>query len=103
MLLDRRNETIPFRLKYCSCPGLTDVLGHVGRRVKADGGTTALGRPVNMSSARLTLIAFLGQRRREGLAPVEPCGKGGQGGADVLRMLRVASPKYCKFQIFPTT
>jgi hypothetical protein len=85
MLLDRRNETIPFRLKYCSCPGLTDVLGHVGRSVNEEGGATAPGRPVRISIARLIFIAFLGQRRPEGLPPFEPCGEGGQGGADVLR------------------
>ena len=65
-----------------------DELGINEEKVNVNGGAIALGHPVGMSGARLTLTALLELRRRGGgVAAVGICGGGGQGDAAILRSL----------------
>ena len=65
-----------------------DELGIDEEKVNVNGGAIALGHPVGMSGARLTLTALLELRRRGGgVAAVGICGGGGQGDAAILRSL----------------
>jgi acetyl-CoA C-acetyltransferase len=65
----------------------TALLGLDPERVNVDGGAVALGHPIGMSGARLTLHLARALARRGGgaLGAVALCGGGGQGDAIVLR------------------
>ena len=61
-------------------------LGVDPQRVNANGGAIAIGHPIGMSGARITLHAALELARRGGgYAVAALCGAGGQGDALVLR------------------
>src|SRR3954453_4059999 len=61
-------------------------LGIDGERVNTSGGAIAIGHPIGMSGARITLHAALELARRgSNYAVAALCGGGGQGGALVLR------------------
>jgi acetyl-CoA C-acetyltransferase len=65
-------------------------LGVSPDRVNVNGGAIALGHPVGMSGARLTLTLALELRRRGGgTGAAALCGGGGQGDALILRVPRV--------------
>ena len=65
-----------------------DELGIDEAKVNVNGGAIALGHPVGMTGARLTLTALLELRRRGGgVAAVGICGGGGQGDAAIFRTL----------------
>ncbi|MBT2248198.1 acetyl-CoA C-acyltransferase [Arthrobacter sp. BHU FT2] len=67
-------------------------LGTDAARVNVNGGAIALGHPVGMSGARLTLtLAYELRRRGGGIGSVALCGGGGQGDALILRVPREAS------------
>lgn len=58
-------------------------------RVNVNGGAIALGHPIGMSGARITLhLALELQRRGGGVGAVALCGGGGQGDALILRAPR---------------
>jgi acetyl-CoA C-acetyltransferase len=62
-------------------------LGVSPDRVNVNGGAIALGHPVGMSGARLTLTLALELRRRGGgVGAAALCGGGGQGDALILRV-----------------
>jgi acetyl-CoA C-acetyltransferase len=61
-------------------------LGVDPQKVNADGGAIAIGHPIGMSGARITLHAALELARRgSGYAVAALCGGGGQGDALILR------------------
>ena len=61
-------------------------LGIDGDNVNVNGGAIAIGHPIGMSGARITLHAALELARRgSGYAVAALCGAGGQGDALVLR------------------
>jgi len=61
-------------------------LGIALDRVNVNGGAIALGHPVGMSAARLTLTLALELRRRGGgTGAVALCGAGGMGDAIIIR------------------
>ena len=65
-----------------------DELGIDEEKVNVNGGAIALGHPVGMTGARLTLTALLELHRRGGgVAAVGICGGGGQGDAAIFRAL----------------
>jgi acetyl-CoA C-acetyltransferase len=62
-------------------------LGVSPDRVNVNGGAIALGHPVGMSGARLTLTLALELRRRGGgVGAAALCGGGGQGDALIVRV-----------------
>jgi acetyl-CoA C-acetyltransferase len=64
----------------------TKELGLDADKVNVDGGAIAIGHPIGMSGARITLHAALGLARRgSGYAVAALCGAGGQGDALILR------------------
>ena len=64
----------------------TRELGLDPHRVNRNGGAIAMGHPIGMSGARITLHAALELARRgSGYAAVALCGAGGQGDALILR------------------
>ena len=64
----------------------TNELGIDGDKVNVNGGAIAIGHPIGMSGARITLHAALELARRgSGYAVAALCGAGGQGDALVLR------------------
>jgi acetyl-CoA C-acetyltransferase len=64
----------------------TRELGVDADRVNRDGGAIAVGHPIGMSGARITLHAALElSRRGSGYAVAALCGAGGQGDALILR------------------
>ena len=64
----------------------TRELGIDGDRVNRNGGAIAVGHPIGMSGARITLHAALElSRRGSGYAVAALCGAGGQGDALILR------------------
>ncbi|PQP13137.1 acetyl-CoA C-acetyltransferase [Rhodococcus opacus] len=66
----------------------TRELGVDPDRVNVNGGAIALGHPIGMSGARITLhLALELQRRGGGTGAVALCGGGGQGDALILRVL----------------
>ncbi|MFC0446879.1 acetyl-CoA C-acetyltransferase [Rhodococcus jostii] len=65
----------------------TRELGVDPDRVNVNGGAIALGHPIGMSGARITLhLALELQRRGGGTGAVALCGGGGQGDALILRV-----------------
>jgi acetyl-CoA C-acetyltransferase len=67
----------------------TRDLGVSPDRVNVNGGAIALGHPVGMSGARLTLTVALELRRRGGgVGAAALCGGGGQGDALIIRVPR---------------
>ncbi|BAH51309.1 acetyl-CoA C-acetyltransferase [Rhodococcus opacus] len=65
----------------------TRELGVDPERVNVNGGAIALGHPIGMSGARITLhLALELQRRGGGTGAVALCGGGGQGDALILRV-----------------
>ena len=61
-------------------------LGVDPAKVNADGGAIAIGHPIGMSGARITLhVALELQRRGSGYGVAALCGGGGQGDALILR------------------
>ncbi|KAF0966423.1 acetyl-CoA C-acetyltransferase [Rhodococcus sp. T7] len=65
----------------------TRELGVDPERVNVNGGAIALGHPIGMSGARITLhLALELQRRSGGTGAVALCGGGGQGDALILRV-----------------
>jgi acetyl-CoA C-acetyltransferase len=65
----------------------TRELGVDPDRVNVNGGAIALGHPIGMSGARITLhLALELQRRGGGIGAVALCGGGGQGDALILRV-----------------
>ena len=65
----------------------TRALGIDPERVNVNGGAIALGHPIGMSGARITLhLALELQRRGGGTGAVALCGGGGQGDALILRV-----------------
>jgi acetyl-CoA C-acetyltransferase len=61
-------------------------LGVDPQKVNVDGGAIAIGHPIGMSGARVTLHAALELARRgSGYAVAALCGAGGQGDALILR------------------
>ncbi|MFC9557428.1 acetyl-CoA C-acetyltransferase [Rhodococcus sp. NPDC056960] len=65
----------------------TRELGVDADRVNVNGGAIALGHPIGMSGARITLhLALELQRRGGGTGAVALCGGGGQGDALILRV-----------------
>ncbi|RZK96466.1 MAG: acetyl-CoA C-acetyltransferase [Rhodococcus sp. (in: high G+C Gram-positive bacteria)] len=65
----------------------TNALGVDPDRVNVNGGAIALGHPIGMSGARITLhLALELQRRGGGTGAVALCGGGGQGDALILRV-----------------
>ncbi|TQC44189.1 acetyl-CoA C-acetyltransferase [Rhodococcus sp. WS4] len=65
----------------------TRELGIDPDRVNVNGGAIALGHPIGMSGARITLhLALELQRRGGGTGAVALCGGGGQGDALILRV-----------------
>jgi acetyl-CoA C-acetyltransferase len=65
----------------------TKELGIDADRVNVNGGAIALGHPVGMSGARITLhLALELQRRGGGVGAAALCGGGGQGDALILRV-----------------
>jgi acetyl-CoA C-acetyltransferase len=67
----------------------TRDLGVSPDRVNVNGGAIALGHPVGMSGARLTLTLALELRRRGGgVGAAALCGGGGQGDALIIRVPR---------------
>lgn len=65
----------------------TRALGIDPSRVNVNGGAIALGHPIGMSGARITLHLALELRRRGGgIGAVALCGGGGQGDALILRV-----------------
>jgi len=65
----------------------TRLLGIDPDRVNVNGGAIALGHPIGMSGARITLhLALELQRRGGGTGAASLCGGGGQGDALVLRV-----------------
>lgn len=65
----------------------TRELGVAVERVNVNGGAIALGHPIGMSGARITLhLALELQRRGGGTGAVALCGGGGQGDALILRV-----------------
>jgi acetyl-CoA C-acetyltransferase len=65
----------------------TRKLGIDPERVNVNGGAIALGHPIGMSGARITLHVALELRRRGGgVAAAALCGGGGQGDALVVRV-----------------
>jgi acetyl-CoA C-acetyltransferase len=64
----------------------TQELGVDGAKVNVDGGAIAIGHPIGMSGARITLHAALELARKgSGYAVAALCGAGGQGDALILR------------------
>ena len=64
----------------------TRELGVDGDLVNADGGAIAIGHPIGMSGARITLhVALELARRGSGYGVAALCGAGGQGDALILR------------------
>lgn len=64
----------------------TRELGVAADRVNRNGGAIAMGHPIGMSGARITLHAALElSRRGSGYAVAALCGAGGQGDALILR------------------
>jgi acetyl-CoA C-acetyltransferase len=64
----------------------TRELGVAAERVNRNGGAIAVGHPIGMSGARITLHAALElSRRGSGYAVAALCGAGGQGDALILR------------------
>ncbi|MCW2521330.1 MAG: acetyl-CoA acetyltransferase, partial [Mycobacterium sp.] len=64
----------------------TMELGLDAEKVNVDGGAIAIGHPIGMSGARITLHAALELARRgSGYAVAALCGAGGQGDALILR------------------
>ena len=64
----------------------TKELGVDAERVNRNGGAIAVGHPIGMSGARITLHAALDlSRRASGYAVAALCGAGGQGDALILR------------------
>jgi acetyl-CoA C-acetyltransferase len=64
----------------------TKELGIDSQRVNTNGGAIAIGHPIGMSGARITLHAALELARRgSGYAVAALCGAGGQGDALILR------------------
>ena len=64
----------------------TKELGVDADKVNVNGGAIAIGHPIGMSGARITLHAALELARRgSGYAVAALCGAGGQGDALVLR------------------
>ncbi|TDO06942.1 acetyl-CoA C-acetyltransferase [Mycobacterium sp. BK086] len=64
----------------------TKELGVAAERVNRNGGAIAVGHPIGMSGARITLHAALElSRRGSGYAVAALCGAGGQGDALILR------------------
>lgn len=64
----------------------TKELGLDGDKVNVDGGAIAIGHPIGMSGARITLHAALELARKgSGYAVAALCGAGGQGDALILR------------------
>jgi acetyl-CoA C-acetyltransferase len=64
----------------------TKELGLDPEKVNVDGGAIAIGHPIGMSGARITLHAALELTRRgSGYAVAALCGAGGQGDALILR------------------
>ena len=65
----------------------TKKLGIDADRVNVNGGAIAIGHPVGMSGARITLhLALELQRRGGGVGAAALCGGGGQGDALILRV-----------------
>jgi acetyl-CoA C-acetyltransferase len=65
----------------------TRSLGVDPDRVNVNGGAIALGHPIGMSGARITLHLALELRRRGGgTGAVSLCGGGGQGDALILKV-----------------
>lgn len=65
---------------------VTKMLGFDEDLVNVNGGAVALGHPIGMSGARITLTLALEMRRRGvGLGAASICGGGGQGDALILR------------------
>ncbi|WP_063128534.1 acetyl-CoA C-acetyltransferase [Nocardia fusca] len=65
----------------------TRALGIDAERVNVNGGAIALGHPIGMSGARITLhLALELARRGGGLGAAALCGGGGQGDALILRV-----------------
>jgi acetyl-CoA C-acetyltransferase len=64
-----------------------NALGWDWDRVNVNGGAIALGHPIGMSGARITLHLALELRRRGGgTGAAALCGGGGQGDALILRV-----------------
>ena len=64
----------------------TKELGVDGDKVNVNGGAIAIGHPIGMSGARITLHAALELARKgSGYAVAALCGAGGQGDALILR------------------
>ena len=67
----------------------TKLLGIDADKVNVNGGAIALGHPVGMSGARITLhLALELQRRGGGVGVAALCGGGGQGDALIVRVPR---------------
>jgi acetyl-CoA C-acetyltransferase len=67
----------------------TRELGLDPRKVNVNGGAIAIGHPLGMSGARITLHLALELRRRGGgVGAAALCGGGGQGGALIIRVPR---------------
>ena len=65
----------------------TKALGIDASRVNVNGGAIALGHPIGMSGARITLhLALELQRRGGGVGAAALCGGGGQGDALIVRV-----------------
>jgi len=65
----------------------TKLLGIDADKVNVNGGAIAIGHPVGMSGARITLhLALELQRRGGGVGAAALCGGGGQGDALILRV-----------------
>ena len=65
----------------------TKLLGIDADKVNVNGGAIAIGHPIGMSGARITLhLALELQRRGGGVGAAALCGGGGQGDALILRV-----------------
>ena len=67
----------------------TKILGIDADKVNVNGGAIAIGHPIGMSGARITLHLVLElQRRGGGVGAAGLCGGGGQGDALIVRVPR---------------
>ena len=81
----RRRSRSTRRSRRCRWPS-TKELGVDPAKVNVNGGAIAIGHPIGMSGARITLHAALELARKgSGYAVAALCGAGGQGDALILR------------------